>query len=442
MIRKAIDESLGRIELDQSGQERIWNKIQEREQSGAKRFVQTAGFYRRPIRILTAVFLLILALSALCVAAELPSKIMDLLEPVDKAVVYDGIEMKTVSAVADDDSIMILYTLRDLEGNRITEHTSVYDFTLSRTATLGNMHVGYDAKTRTATFCMLGDNGSEMKGQKLTLSVTSFLDGAPMELHETKRSIQELLQNQREGFGEPGFRDYNADAEDSFWIGQSQKGADLREKFEEKDSVPILQEGSMDMAIPGVDWVTVTNIGYLDGWLHVRLKYDGEKSQINHGYLCLTDSKGNELDRAVLNTSLPENIEEYILEAGSNEDLSKIYLSGVYTNYASLNTGEWETTFKVKGVETKSVACSAETDSAKIKRIVLSPLGVTASGTGEPAEKIRLLMKDGRPISSEGFSCSADEETGKFECKYKFTALVDIQAVDSIDFSGEIVPVP
>lgn len=454
MIRKTIDESLGRIELDRSRQAAVWSRIQEIEASGETGYASAGRSFEgpavrtfgRPLRVMVVVFLLIVALSVLCIAAELPSKIMSLMEPVNEAVVYNGIEMKVVSAVADDDSVMILYTMRDLEGSRISDNTSIYDFSLSRATTLGTYPVGYDPETRTATFCMAGDNGSEMKGRKLTLSITSFLDGATMELHETKRSLQELLE-QRAAYGEPEFRDYNADEEDSYWNAQSLEGAARQEEFDNKDNVPILTEGAANIIIPGVDWVTVTNIGYKDGWLHVQLKYDGEKSEINHGCLCLTDAKGNELDIAVLNSPLPGNLEEYMMEVGSDEDFSSIYLSGMYTNYDSLITGEWETTFKVKGVETKTVACEIETDSIMIDRIVLSPLGVTVYGNGIPDDSIQdsgieIYMKDGTEIASEGSSGSGDEVTGKYECKFKFSAPVDIEAVEKISIAGKTITVP
>ncbi|HWQ80549.1 MAG TPA: DUF4179 domain-containing protein [Anaerovoracaceae bacterium] len=442
MIKKAIDEGLSRIELDVSGRLEIWNKIQEAERSGVKGYITKTRTRKTPLRVLIAVLILIFALSALCVAAELPSKLMNLFETVNKRVVYDGIEMRIVSAVADDDSMIILYTLKDLEGDRISEYTSIYDFSLSSAATLGTYPVDYDAETKTVTFCMAGDNGNEMKGRKLTLSITSFLDGAPMELRETKLRLYDLLQEQFNVHGEPGFRDYNAAEEDSFWNAPNQKGSDLREKIKEEDRVPVLLEGSMNIRIPGVDWVTVTNIGYKDGWLHVRVKYDDERGQINHGYICLTDSEGNELDNAILNTPLPDGCEEFIIDVGSEEELADVYLAGVFTNYDSLNTGEWEATFKVKGVETKSFACTVETDSVTIDRIVLSPLGVTVYGKGEPDDDpVQIRMKDGTDIKSEGFSRSGDGETGEFECKYKFAAPLDIQAIDSIDLAGQTVTV-
>ena len=110
MIREIIDESLSGIILDRPGQAAVWNGIQQIEAAGEGYGLRKVRPYRRPLRVVITVLLLILALSVLCIAAELPARIMDLLEPVNKAAVYDGIEMKTVSAVADDDSVMIIYT--------------------------------------------------------------------------------------------------------------------------------------------------------------------------------------------------------------------------------------------------------------------------------------------------------------------------------------------
>ena len=417
-----------------------------RQQASVKTWLtRTAKFYRRPLRVSVAVFLLLLALSALCIAAELPSKLMDLFEPVNKAVVYDGIELRVVSAVADEDSMVIIYTMRDLKGDRISESTSIYDFSLSSARATGNFPVDFDEETKTKTFCMAGDNGEEMKGRKLTMSVTSFLGGSTMELYKTDISAYDLLREQSGDLLGSGFEVRHA-PEDGYnwhWAGQNEKGAELREAFDQAQEALVLPEGSMNLAIPGVDWVTVTNIGYQDGWLHVRAEYDEEKSEINHGYICLTDPEGNQLDNAVLRTPFSENGEEFIISAGGAEELKGVYLTGFFTNYGSLYTGEWEATFKVKGVETKSFACTVETDSVMIDKIVLSPLGVTVYGNGDlDYEPILVHMKDGTEIISEGFGRSGDEETGEFTCKYKFSAPIDIQAVGSIDLAGQTVTVP
>lgn len=443
MIRKAIDESLRQVELDGSGRTKIWNRIQELERSGTKEYMETARLHRRPLRVVAAVFLLILAFSVICIAAELPSKLMDLFEPVNKKVVYDGIEMRIVSAVADDDSMMILCTLRDLTGSRISKYTSIYDFSLSRATTLGASLVDYDEETKTATFCMAGNNGEEMKGRELTMSIGSFLNRTPIELRETNLNVYDLLQRQAGDSGATNYRGYNAAEENSYWNAQNKKGAELQERIRAGEQALLLSEGSMNIVIPGANWVTITNLGYKDGWLHVRAKYDEEKSEINNGYICLSDAEGNELDNAVLNTSLPGGSEEFIIRAGKADELKDVYLAGVFTNYDSLHTGEWQTTFKVKGVETKSFACTVETDSVIINRIVLSPLGVTVYGKGTlGGDSIRIHRKDGTDIVSEGFGRSRNGGTGEFECKYIVSAPIDIQTVDSISLEGQRVAVP
>lgn len=442
MMKKAIDEGLNGVNLDKTRQTEIWNRIQEMEHSGLEHDNPKNRLRKRPLRMLIVVCILIFALSALCIAAELPDKILSLFEPVNESSVYDGIELRVVSAVADDDSIMILYTMKDLKGSRISEFTSIYDYNLSSAATLGTYPVDYDAKTKTATFCMAGDNGNEMKGRKLTLSISSFLDGAPMELRETKLNVYDMLQRQSNRSGGPGFRDYNAEKEDSFWNAQNQNGSDLREEFVQKDQFPILEEGAMNLKIPGVDWITVTNVGYKDGWLHIQVKYDGKKSGFNHGYICLSDKKGTELENAILNSPLADGSEEFVIKAADLEDLKGTYLSGVLTNYDSLNSGKWETAFKVKGVETKSIACEVKTDSVMINKAVISPLGVTIYGKGEPEDKIRVHMREGSDIISEGFSCSGDGETGEFTCKYKFAEPLDIENIETIKLSGQEIAVP
>lgn len=178
-MKNAIDQSLRRLQLDDQAQRKIMERIQLLESmergavssktvlaEGRSPLLHTGG-RKRSMRVLVALLLLIFALSALCIAAELPWKFINFFEAVNETSVYDGIELKVTSAAADDDSVMIFYTLRDLEGDRISEATSAYDYFLSGPTTIGNIRDGYDEKTKTAAFFLIGDNGSGLKGHKL-----------------------------------------------------------------------------------------------------------------------------------------------------------------------------------------------------------------------------------------------------------------------------------
>ncbi|MDF2657054.1 MAG: hypothetical protein K0R19_3528 [Bacillota bacterium] len=453
-MKNAIDQSLGRLQLDERARRNITERIQVLESRGCEGVsCDTApvigrspflhfGRRKRSMRVLVAVLLLIFALSALCIAAELPWKFMNFFEAVNETSVYDGIELKVTSAAADDDTVMVFYTLRDLEGDRISEATSAYDYFLSGPTTIGNIRDGYDEKTKTAAFFLIGDNGSGLKGHKLTYAISSILDGSPMELYNTQRNAGELLAEQTADLGRPSFREYHARQEDSFWNAQTQKGSNIKDSFEKEDRAALLQDDRLELKFPGVDWVTITNMGYQDGWLHIRVCYDESLVDLNYGYPCLTDSEGREWDTAILNSPLQDGSEEFILQVADVQALDDLYLSGFYTNNKTLYQGEWKVTFEVTGVSTKTIPCSIETGTLSVSKAVLSPFGVSIYGKGERTESICVQLKDGTLLKSESYSCSGDGETGKFECKYKFAEPLVLEEIQSISIAGEQVDIP
>ena len=50
------------------------------------------------------------------------------LQPINMADEYDGIELKTLAAINDDDMVYIYFTLTDLKENRIDSKIDIYDF--------------------------------------------------------------------------------------------------------------------------------------------------------------------------------------------------------------------------------------------------------------------------------------------------------------------------
>lgn len=453
-MKNAIDQSLYGLQLDEYARRKIMERIlalESMECGGTccesapvrgRSPILHSGGRKRSMRVLVAVLLLIFALSALCIAAELPWKFINFFEAVNETSVYDGIELKVTSAAADDDSVMIFYTLTDLTGDRLSESSLVYDYFLTGPTTIGNLRDGYDEKTKAASFFIMGDNGSGLKGQKLTYVIKSILEEGPEELYVTQMNVGELLTEQSATLGAPSFREYSARQEDSFWNAQTQKGAELQDSFEEEDRASLLQGDRFEIKFPGVDWATITNMGYHDGWLHIRVRYDESLEDLNYGYPCLTDSEESEWDTAILNSPLPDGSEEFIIQVPDVRDLDGLYLSGFYTNNKTLHFGEWKVTFEVKGVSTKTVPCSIETGTLSVIKAVLSPFGVSIYGKGERTESIRVQLKDGTKLDSEGYNCSGYGETGKFECKYKFEDPLVLEEIQSITIAGEQIDIP
>lgn len=445
MMKNEIDQGLSQIRLGEGECARIRERIAEIE-SGVEDGKQKGTGKRKgrgmgTFRVLTAAVLLVFALSALCIAAELPWKFMQLFETVNEASVYDGIELRIVSAAADDNAVMIFYTLKDLDADRLSASTLIYDYYLTGPATLGTFLEDYDEKTKTATFLFMGDNAEGMKGEKLTFALQSFVDRNEIEMYKLAPSAGDLVRGRIADHGEALFQDYTVGGGQGFWNAQNDSGGDLQEAFMEKDEASLLQGEPMTLSFPGVDWVTITNIGYQDGWLHIQVKYEEEKARINHGYLCLTDAAGMETEHAILNSPLSGGREEFIIKVADVQELDALYLGGAFTNYGPLHTGEWEVTFEVKGLPSKTIDCQVETENLSVSKAVLSPLGVMVYGIGEQEDSLQIQLKDGTQINSEGSSSFGDGETKAFSCKYRFAEPLDLDQVEWIMISGQQVDV-
>ncbi|MCT4593843.1 MAG: DUF4179 domain-containing protein [Anaeromicrobium sp.] len=343
-----------------------------------------------------------------------------------------GIEMKVIGAINDDEMAIIYVSMRDLIGDRIDETLDLYDFSFTG-ANMYNSQIGnYDKDNKTAIMRIQGNGGKEINGKKVSFSIESFIskkkifDGIDGKINLSQ--IEKAKETQLIQAGGGGGKLYN----DLLVNGK----------------VRVLQTDKINISIPKIDFMSISNIGYVDDLLHIQTRWT--KSGIDdHGYFYFVNEMGEKIYGDVTNYYFKgdENSKkksgyyiEYVFNV-KNIDLNKAKLKGYFVTDNNYTQGNWKTTFKIQSVvEEKKEYCNIKLGKGTINRVSISPLGVTLVGDENiELEKanVKVSMLDNKV---EEFNSSTRFESDD-EVKIKFISSkpLDISKVKSIKINDEIL---
>ncbi|PNT94036.1 DUF4179 domain-containing protein [Clostridium thermosuccinogenes] len=270
--------------------------------------------------------------------------------PVQKSCEDNGIRMEVVSTYIHGDTAEVYITLQDLTGNRVDETTDLYDsysihlpFDSSATCDL----VGYDEKTRTATFLIrITQWGNRrIEGSKLTFSVGCFISG--------KRAYEDVpIKIDLSSVGK------SPKTKETKIYGVSGPNVDkylpIDKSIVDRTATVIVPS---DTIYSPADSFDITGIGYVDGMLHIQFATADRSKNDSHGYFYLKDKDGNKIlyDYSVgfVEYVEPGNedtkivYDEYIFDIPQDEISNyalygSFYTSGLYTE------GNWQVTFPLQ----------------------------------------------------------------------------------------------
>ena len=190
--------------------------------------------------------------------------------------------------------------------------------------------------------------------------------------------------------------------------------------FPELDGMPLyaLAPDQLGLSVRGLSWLSLSNVGMIDGKLHVQTKwappaqnstrtprgsiYLAEKPngtnhlQPSEQYSCRFDTAGN-LDycREMTGTIYHEDVFE--LPAGSSPDDYMILTD--FKVFEQGIPGTWAATVQLEPhYEVRSAACQLQlADGSQIEEVILSPLGLTCKGaiTSVLNDAISITLRDG-----------------------------------------------
>lgn len=365
-----------------------------------------------------------------------------MLQPIEASCEDNGIKMEVLGAMNDDEMAVIYITMKDLEEDRIDETLDIYDYDLMGTNISNCQIVHYDETTKTATLRMQANGGKKLNGKKASFQVESFLvDKLTFDGVETGIDLLDINEVK-------GSETIPLDMDNSITGGSGE----LFDEFESQGIIGVLKPDQMKITLPEIDFMYISNIGYIDGRLHIQTKWVGDGID-DHGYFYFADALGNRIDKNPSdiyfgvdesgNTKWGRDYIEYIYDV-EDIDLSELKLMGYFVSHGNYITGNWKTTFKLKSVgEEKVTNCNIKMDTVNVVTVKVSPLGITLVCNGEIDKStkvpISINMTDG---SFQTFDCGMSySDNGEVRMKYIPSLPLDVSKVESVNINGTVVDI-
>lgn len=373
---------------------------------------------------------------------------VEILQPVNEHSEDQGIEMNVLGAVRDGDSAEVYITLKDVVGKRVDEKLRLYDYWVEGGTDLNNSEVmNYDARKREVTLRLL-TQGAEV-GDRMSVRIGSFLRGKQeKDGYDSKLDLPALLADQITNT----YKTLNRDR-DSIGLAAT---AEASEALSAQKELRVLNPDAMAVSLPGVDWIKLTNIGFIDGKLHIQFSPDTGMGRYNHAEFYLTDQKGNRQDIDFYRVSWGEveadgkvyggKYQEYVFDVSTPQQLKGLKLMGSLLTYDELIKGNWGTTFDLKP-KGRTLKGKAEFGLGKgtVRQVEVSPLGVSLKGTGFEGDdeeqdeaarhhlKIAIHFKDGTKMSSNGYFVRTDD----IPIRWSTNEVIPVDNVDYISLNGQ-----
>ncbi|MET3689621.1 hypothetical protein ABIC37_005171 [Priestia megaterium] len=361
------------------------------------------------------------------------------LQPIETTSEDKGIKMKVVGAMNDDEMAVIYVTMQDLTGNRLDKTLDLYDYTLTDGHMFNSQIVNYDKDTNTATLRIQANGGTNFNNKKIKLRISSFL--SQRYKHEGIKIDTDLSE----------LKNKNVDTISLSTDSTSGGGGEITDQLDTGESIEILKPNETILSLPKIKFMHVSNIGFVNGQLHVQTKWSDEDID-SHGDFYLVDPSGKKINAASKvyygvdksgKTVYGNNYVEYIFNA-NNEDFSKLKLMGDLVSNGNFTKGNWSTTFKLHSVENeKSVSFNEDFGSWKATKMTLSSLGVTLYGKGHFKDtdniKMSVKMNNGSSQSLESLQNFSDNKSVKAE--FLSSSPLDLSNIKAINVNGTHIKV-
>ena len=314
-----------------------------------KKNIITSSFRKPVIAIIAICICMSLAVPALAATVEpiyllmymVSPSIAQFFMPVQKSDEDNGIKMEVVSAYIRNNVADIYITMQDLTGDRIDGTADLYDsYSINRPfdSSASCQRIGYDEKTKTATFLISITEWGNQKiaGDKITFSVRELLsykknyDNIEIPIDLLSVTSAETTQKvYTTGFGGKD--------------GQTNDG----------ESIVLIP--SQAMAGFPVDGIDVTAIGYIDDKLHVQMALNNRLKSDNHGSFYLEDATGKKVagSYCIYFTNQYKQQEdrldycEYVFDI-PQEGMKNYSLYGDFVTSGMFTDGNWRVTFPLE----------------------------------------------------------------------------------------------
>ena len=269
--------------------------------------------------------------------------------PVRKSCTDNGIEMTVISAKRDGSEASIYLAMHDTTGTCPDGKWDLYDsyhINVPRDITGHCSFSEYDADTHTAYFMVHLEtmDGSPMPDGKVTFSVREMLMG---QRKETGSSLADIDMSSIPY--EPQTKELSVTSGCYGYFppkpnGQTELPCSKDYRF------LIAQEQPLCTPAP---YVSVMNIGYIDGALHILVRYEDNLHTDSHGHIHLLDKNGNKIgDKTEIGFHYwdEQQIDSYTEQIipVPYEMLHECSLQGEFMSSQRFISGDWEVTFPLE----------------------------------------------------------------------------------------------
>lgn len=331
--------------------ELLYTVLKSAHSSDKKKNIITSSF-RKPVTAIIAICICMsLAIPTLAATVEPIYQLMYMVSPsiaqfflpVQKSDEDNGIKMEVVSAYIHDNVAEIYITMQDLTGDRIDGTTDLYDsYSINRPfdSSASCQRVGYDEKTKTATFLISITEWGKQKiaGDKITFSVKEFLS------HKKNYSDVKI----------PIDLSLVTDAKGTQKVYTTGGGGKDYQTYTDEGKAIVLTPWQA-LAWFHLDGIELTAIGYIDDKLHVQMALNDRLEKDNHGSFYLKDANGRkvECNYNIYFTNQYEHQEDRIdycecvfdIPQGKLCDYS---LYGDFVTSGMITDGNWRVTFPLE----------------------------------------------------------------------------------------------
>lgn len=441
-IKDAIDTRLDSIKIS----DELENRISKNSYKTRKRVKKTVA--------IAAAALVSVMLSVTVMAATVPSfnKLLEIvspqmalyLRPIQLTSIDDGIKMEVIAAMNDEDTAVVYLSMQDLTGERVDDSISLLDYEIEGMWSYQPEVISYDKATKTAIIRILASGASELK--KLSVNVDSFYIGnGILKTFDTNIDLVKAISkadtkivpfNNKNGYSSCGGNSY------------------LTDKLINNETINLLKTDQINIALPNNNFAHISNIGIVDGKLHVQLKRTSGAifDDVN---LILIDDTGNKIKPNGISFGFNQigrhsfEYDEFVFDVNEknlykyklNEELAS--LDGCYTE------GNWYTTFNLKPVgNAAEVNCNINLDEIKINKASVSSIGVTLFGDAKEKKKtkdievdninVQVKMNDNSVINLK-YNSSEIKAKGGVISKYLFSEPIKFEEVKEISINGNVI---
>ncbi|WP_144512893.1 DUF4179 domain-containing protein [Bacillus sp. FJAT-22090] len=363
--------------------------------------------------------------------AKVSPEIALLLQPVELSSTDEGINMEVVAAMNDDDTAVVYVTMQDLKGERIDETLDIYDYFISGGHSFTSEVVAFDEITKTATVRFLASGGEKISNKKLKFQIRSFLSDKQV-FEQTKVNIDLKSVEDKKPI----------DLHRDFISGM---GGKVYSNVKDRESIKILPDDHLNIKIPAIDFMEVTNVGFIKNKLHIQTKWL-HNDKDNHGSFYFMNTAGDKIYPSSISFGRDKsgkleygnNFQEYVFDVDTI-NLESYELSGDFTTSGNFVSGNWQTIFKLSDVnESKIVDFLYNFGNWQSQEVTISPLGLTIIGLGEVKNSTEITatisMKNGSTQKLTHLISITDK--GQIKLKLLPNEPLDVEEVKSISING------